>query len=88
MKPGVGPHLPNPLIDPTHMKRMTPADQIDVRQKLGYVFEAITLTRRAIDGRVPLIGFAGAPWTIMCYMIEGGTDILIQYFRTAVRTVI
>jgi len=38
---------------------------------LGYVFEAITLTRHELDGKCPLIGFSGAPWTLMSYMIEG-----------------
>ena len=39
--------------------------------KLKYVFDAITLTRQRLEGLVPLIGFSGAPWTIMAYMIEG-----------------
>ena len=43
----------------------------DVEDRLGYVLEAIKLTNQELDGRVPLIGFAGAPWTIFCYMIEG-----------------
>ncbi len=72
MKPGGGPSLPKPVIDPSHMARLTPSDKIDVNERLGYVFSAITLTRHALNGRVPLIGFAGAPWTIMCYVVEGG----------------
>ncbi len=40
--------------------------------ELNYVYDAIRLTKKKLDGRVPLIGFAGAPWTIMCYMTEGG----------------
>ena len=43
----------------------------DVEDRLSYVLEAIRITNKALDGRVPLIGFAGAPWTIFCYMIEG-----------------
>lgn len=43
----------------------------DVDSALNYVIEAIKLTKRALDGSVPLIGFAGAPWTIFCYMVEG-----------------
>jgi len=39
---------------------------------LQYVFHAITLTRHQLQGKVPLIGFSGAPWTLMGYMIEGG----------------
>lgn len=38
---------------------------------LEYVYEAVKITNQELDGRVPLIGFAGAPWTIFCYMIEG-----------------
>ncbi len=40
--------------------------------RLEYVFEALRITKKALDGRVPLIGFAGAPWTILAYMLEGG----------------
>ena len=43
----------------------------DVQSDLGYVFDAIQITKKELNGRVPLIGFAGAPWTILCYMIEG-----------------
>ncbi len=44
---------------------------IDVEDRLSYVFEALKLTKKGLGGRVPLIGFAGAPWTIFCYMVEG-----------------
>ena len=43
---------------------------IDVQDRLSYVLEAIRLTKKELAGRVPLIGFAGAPWTILCYMVE------------------
>ena len=43
----------------------------DVADRLSYVFEAIRLTKEGLHNRVPLIGFAGAPWTIFCYMVEG-----------------
>ncbi len=43
----------------------------DVEDRLGYVLEAIRVTKKELNGRVPLIGFAGAPWTIFCYMVEG-----------------
>ncbi|HET6527915.1 MAG TPA: uroporphyrinogen decarboxylase [Balneolaceae bacterium] len=43
----------------------------NVPEKLSHVMEAITLTRKELNGRVPLIGFAGAPWTLFCYMVEG-----------------
>ena len=46
----------------------------DVERELGYVYDAIRLLRRELDGRVPLIGFAGTPWTVASYVIEGGTS--------------
>jgi uroporphyrinogen decarboxylase len=46
--------------------------QVDgAADRLHYVMEALSLTKKELNGRVPLIGFAGAPWTILCYMIEG-----------------
>lgn len=44
---------------------------VDAEADLGYVLQAIRLTKKELNGRVPLIGFAGAPWTIFCYMTEG-----------------
>lgn len=43
----------------------------DIEDRLGYVLEALRITAKELNGRVPLIGFAGAPWTIFCYMTEG-----------------
>ncbi|HEY2847582.1 MAG TPA: uroporphyrinogen decarboxylase, partial [Pyrinomonadaceae bacterium] len=43
----------------------------DILGRLRYVFDAVKLTKERLDGSVPLIGFAGAPWTLMCYMVEG-----------------
>ena len=43
----------------------------DIASDLGYVTEAIKVTKKELNNRVPLIGFAGAPWTILCYMVEG-----------------
>ena len=43
----------------------------DVEEALSYVTNALALTKKELNGRVPLIGFAGAPWTILCYMVEG-----------------
>ncbi|KAF9426879.1 Uroporphyrinogen decarboxylase in heme biosynthesis [Podila epigama] len=70
MIPGKGPHFPNPLVVPSDMSRLR--ENVDVDKELKYVFEAITMTRHGLRGRVPLIGFVGAPWTLMAYMIEGG----------------
>ncbi|HAA14863.1 MAG TPA: uroporphyrinogen decarboxylase [Cytophagales bacterium] len=63
-----GPLFPNPLQGPNDLDRVKVAD---VESDLGYVLEAIRITKRELDNRVPLIGFAGAPWTIFCYMVEG-----------------
>jgi uroporphyrinogen decarboxylase len=63
-----GPILPKTI----HSKADVDALMIDgVEENLSYVMEAISLTKKELNGRVPLIGFAGAPWTIFCYMIEG-----------------
>ncbi|KAF9127183.1 Uroporphyrinogen decarboxylase in heme biosynthesis [Mortierella sp. 14UC] len=70
MLPGKGPSLPDPLVSPEDMRRLK--KHVDVHKELHYVFDAITMTRHALDGRVPLIGFTGAPWTQMAYMVEGG----------------
>nr|XP_014291685.1 uroporphyrinogen decarboxylase [Halyomorpha halys] len=70
MKPSVGPVLPQPLVSPEDISKLS--YPVNIQEKLGYVMKAITLTRHKLDGRVPLIGFSGAPWTLMGYMIEGG----------------
>ncbi|KAL7423561.1 Uroporphyrinogen decarboxylase in heme biosynthesis [Cryptotrichosporon argae] len=70
MEPSKGPVLPAPLVTPADFARLRTG--VDVQKELGYLFEAIKLTRRGLAGRVPLIGFCGAPWTLMAYMCEGG----------------
>ncbi|KAI5844292.1 Uroporphyrinogen decarboxylase [Tricharina praecox] len=65
-----GPVFPEPLRHPSDCEKLR--KEVDVTKELGYVFEAIKETRRKLDGRVPLFGFVGAPWTLMAYMIEGG----------------
>ena len=68
MQEGVGPLLPDPVkVDKDLDKLRIP----DVQESLGYVFDALALTRKTLAGRVPLIGFAGAPWTLLCYMVQG-----------------
>lgn len=66
---GIGPQFHHPLraaADFTGLRDVVP------EEGLGYVLEALRLARRELGGRVPLIGFAGAPWTLMSYMVEGG----------------
>ncbi|KAK9498379.1 hypothetical protein O3M35_003025 [Rhynocoris fuscipes] len=70
MKPGVGPVLPDPLVKPEDIKKLQ--YPVNIKESLGYVMDALTLTRNKLEGKVPLIGFSGAPWTLMGYMIEGG----------------
>jgi uroporphyrinogen decarboxylase len=65
-----GPTFDDPLVTPEDIKKLK--EKVDVRKELGYVMEAISLTRRELNGRVPLLGFIGAPWTLLAYMIEGG----------------
>ncbi|NOQ72178.1 MAG: uroporphyrinogen decarboxylase [Crocinitomix sp.] len=64
-----GPWFENVIANADDLKRVS--DNIDVADRLGYVMEAIKCTKKALNNRVPLIGFAGAPWTIFCYMTEG-----------------
>lgn len=69
MKPGVGPVLPEPLVGPADLERLNQTGTMD---RLKYVGDAITMMRHMLEGRIPLYGFTGAPWTLMGYMIEGG----------------
>ncbi|KAJ6224839.1 hypothetical protein RDWZM_003384 [Blomia tropicalis] len=69
MVDSVGPVL-DPLTNPSDIKTKVKADN-DIDQQLDYVYKAITLTRHSLQGKVPLIGFAGAPFTLMSYMVEG-----------------
>ncbi|PSR73586.1 hypothetical protein PHLCEN_2v10505 [Hermanssonia centrifuga] len=71
-----GPHFPDPLNTPEDIAKLS--KDVDVNQELGYVFKAITQTRLALDGEVPLIGFCGAPWTLFVYMVEGGGSKTLQ----------
>jgi uroporphyrinogen decarboxylase len=63
-----GPILPEPIRQASDLDKLVVPD---AEESLGYVFEALRLTKKNLDGRVPLIGFAGAPWTLLCYMVEG-----------------
>src|SRR6476659_722844 len=68
MEEGKGPSLPKTI------KSQNDIDQLNTsnaEHHLKYVLDALSLTKKELNGRVPLIGFAGAPWTILCYMIEG-----------------
>ncbi len=68
---GEGPKFERPLQSRVAIDRLP---DIDVHDSLGYVFDAVRTIRAALDGMVPLIGFAGSPWTVGTYMVEGGSS--------------
>jgi uroporphyrinogen decarboxylase len=68
MEEGKGPLLPHTIRTQADIDALVTTG---VEESLRYVCDALSLTRKELNGRVPLIGFAGAPWTILCYMIEG-----------------
>ena len=68
---GEGPKFATPVRDEAAVAKLEVPDMA----KLQYVFDAVTSIRKALNGRVPLIGFSGSPWTLACYMVEGaGSD--------------
>jgi uroporphyrinogen decarboxylase len=68
---GEGPRFERPLRSEADIRRLAAPDP---EQALGYVSAAVRVIRKALDGRVPLIGFAGSPWTLATYMVEGGAS--------------
>lgn len=75
----VGPRFTDPLRVPEDLNRVN--FNADVSKELAWAFKAITLTRHKLKGRVPLLGFCGAPWTLMCYMIEGGGTKIFRFVK-------
>lgn len=68
MKPNFGPYLPNPVRDQRGVDAvMVP----DVNVELDYVMKAIKVAKELLNDEIPLIGFAGSPWTILCYVVQG-----------------
>jgi uroporphyrinogen decarboxylase len=65
---GVGPRFHDPLRSATEFNRL---HDVCVEESLGYVLDGLRLARAELADKVPLIGFAGAPWTLMSYMVEG-----------------
>ena len=72
---GEGPKFERPLQHEADIAKLEVPDMA----RLRYVFDAVTSIRRALNGRVPLIGFSGSPFTLACYMVEGGSS---KEFRT------
>lgn len=81
MVPKVGPVISDPVRTPEDIDKLNLNPDID--ETLGYMLDALNLARQKINGEVPLIGFVGAPLTLMCYMIEGSgsrTKALLKTF--------
>lgn len=66
---GEGPKFERPLVTEDDVAKLAVPD---IGTSLRYVTDAVSTIRGALDGRVPLIGFSGSPWTLACYMVEGG----------------
>jgi uroporphyrinogen decarboxylase len=68
MKEGIGPWIPSPI------RTQKDVNQViipDIHEHLGYVLDAVKMTQKELNNRVPLIGFAGSPWTLLCYAVQG-----------------
>ena len=68
MKEGIGPWIPSPI------RTQKDVDQViipNIHEHLGYVLDAVKMTQKELNNRVPLIGFAGSPWTLLCYAVQG-----------------
>lgn len=68
MKAGLGPYLPNPI---RSQKDVEATIVPDINESLGYVMDSIKMTKEMLNDEVPLIGFAGSPWTVFCYCVQG-----------------
>ncbi|MBS7321780.1 MAG: uroporphyrinogen decarboxylase [Myroides sp.] len=68
MKENVGPWVPNPIRSAKDVEQVIVPN---IEETLGYVMDAIKITKEMLNDEVPLIGFAGSPWTILCYAVEG-----------------
>lgn len=79
MVEGKGPVFAEPLRDVSDLKRVNMKP--DILKELDWAFKAITVTRMKLDGRVPLLGFVGAPWTLLVYMTEGQGSKMFRYAK-------
>lgn len=68
MHEGKGPIFFNPIRSEDDFNKLI---EFDPHDKLKYVLDAVLITKKELNGRVPLIGFSGSPWTLLCYMVEG-----------------
>jgi uroporphyrinogen decarboxylase len=75
---GEGPRFARPVRTAADLERLPIPDP---EGELRYVMDAVSTIRRALDGRVPLIGFAGSPWTLATYMVEGGSSKTFRHTK-------
>ncbi len=78
-----GPRFPSPLRSKSDIEKLSVQNACS---SLGYVFDAIRLSRKRLNNRVPLIGFAGAPWTIASYMVEGRNPRDFRHMKELIYT--
>ncbi|MDQ5915052.1 MAG: Uroporphyrinogen decarboxylase, partial [Pseudomonadota bacterium] len=76
---GEGPKFERPLTEEWAIRDLTAPDPFD---HLRYVMDGVSEIRRALDNSVPLIGFTGSPWTLACYMVEGGSSADYRKVKT------
>jgi len=75
---GEGPRFQHTVTDEAAVAKLAVPDPHD---ELRYVTDAVSLIRRELDGRVPLIGFSGSPWTLATYMVEGGSSKTFSFIK-------
>ena len=75
---GEGPKFYKPIKNLSDIKKL----RVPEPGQLDYVYQAISLTRRELNNKVPLIGFSGSPWTLACYMLEGGSSKEFRQIKT------
>lgn len=68
MKPDLGPWIPSPI---QNEKALSTVIIPKAEEALAYVIDAVKMTKQALNNEVPLIGFAGSPWTLLCYAVQG-----------------
>lgn len=73
MPGGLGITVPNPITSVEDFHARMPVDRIDIHEKLPHVIQSVKLIKQQLEDRIPLIGFSGAPWTLMFYLL-GGTS--------------
>ncbi len=81
METGTGPVFDNPVRKNADFDKLR---EVDPGLDLKYVMNAIIETKSRLDGRIPLIGFAGSPWTLMTYMVEGGSSKHFRYVKSLI----